>query len=141
MGYTTRFTGAVNLSRPLSIAEAKTLLDIAEAGRDDAEKATGTREYLQWVPTETLDQIVWNGGEKFYGYEELMVWLCGWLLQHGVVANGSLRWSGESADDVGVITVVDNEVSASRAEKGKSLPGKPLTRRRLQEMALDLITQ
>jgi hypothetical protein len=69
MGYTTEFTGAIGLSRKLTMAEAKELLEIDETGT-----ITGIREYFQWVPSETLDQIVWDGNEKFYKYTEQLEW-------------------------------------------------------------------
>jgi hypothetical protein len=84
MGYTTEFTGAIGLSRKLTMAEAKELLEIDETGT-----ITGIREYFQWVPSETLDQIVWDGNEKFYKYTEQLEWLCRWLGEHGIRANGT----------------------------------------------------
>ena len=105
MGYTTKFTGCINLSRALTLKEAKELLEIADLDRAEAREITGTDAYLQWVPTETLDGIVWDGNEKFYEYVPLLRWLCGWLKERGIEANGELLWAGDETDDRGRIAV------------------------------------
>ena len=46
-----------------------------------------------------------DGEEKFYDYEVLMKWLCLWLKDAGIEANGELVWSGEDTDDIGNIVV------------------------------------
>ena len=141
MGYTTNFTGAISLSRKLTLKEAKELLDIQDC--DDADKVkeiTGTRSYLQWVPAKTLEHIVWDGGEKFYDYVPLLKWVCQWLKDKGIGANGILFWSGESANDVGRLIVADNQVTVDADDRPTDLI-KPMTLRDLQKMALDQITQ
>jgi hypothetical protein len=140
MGYTTEFTGSVKLSRHLTLAEAKELLDLYDY--EAMKKASGIESYMQWVPTENLDAIVWNGGEKFYEYIPLLEWLCGkWLQEHGIAANGALFWRGESANDIGRITVADNVVTAHVLDECVQDGGKPLTKRRLGELALEAILQ
>ena len=141
MGYTTKFTGCINLSRALTLKEAKELLEIADLDRAEAREITGTDAYLQWVPTETLDGIVWDGNEKFYEYVPLMIWLCGWLKERGIEANGELMWSGEEAGDCGRIVVSMNAVAYGNANKPKAQAGKPLTLRRLAEMALEQVAE
>ena len=47
MGYTTKFTGCINLSRALTLKEAKELLEIADLDRAEAREITGTDAYLQ----------------------------------------------------------------------------------------------
>lgn len=142
MGYTTEFTGAINLSRALTLAEAKELIDLAES--DDADvvaNATGVRTYMQWVPTESLDAIVWDDNEKFYEYLPLLEWLCQkWLKERGIEANGELVWRGESSDDVGRIVVKANAVTSHQNDLTTRSGGKPLTARRLGEMALEVVT-
>lgn len=138
MGYTTTFTGAVKLGRKLTMAEAKELLDIAESDR--AEKFTGIDAYFQWVPADTLEHIVWDGNEKFYKYTEQLQWLCNWLRQRDILANGSLYWQGEETGDTGTITVTANHVVAHPAAKATAKHPCPLTLRGLQEMALEQIT-
>ncbi|MDR0274104.1 MAG: hypothetical protein LBI48_01950 [Burkholderiaceae bacterium] len=142
MGYTTEFSGQINLSRKLTFSEAKEWIILAD-GYDSiaVEKATGIYAYLQWVPTENLDAIVWNGHGKFYNYVELLEWLCGkWLKERGIVANGKLYYSGEETEDSGRITVTDNIVERHPSTIENIIQGKPLTTQRLAEMALEAIT-
>lgn len=137
MGYTTRFTGCIKLSRPLTFAEAKTLLAYAH----DSEQAPKPNPggYLQWVPSTTLDAIGWDGNEKFYDYVEWLAWVCTWLKAAGIKSDGVIFWSGETVRDVGTITVVDGAVSAS---KGRHNPQTftPLTLEQLGLMAIDKLT-
>lgn len=138
MGYTTEFTGAVELGRKLTMAEAKELLEIAEG--DDAKKVTGIDAYFQWVPSDDLQHIVWDRNEKFYKYTEQLEWLCNkWLRQRQILANGVLYWQGEETGDTGTITVTANCVIAHPAEKIATKSRRPLTLRGLQEMALEQI--
>jgi hypothetical protein len=139
MGYMTTFTGQVSLSRALTFAEAKELIEMSEDS-DLTQQNFGLRNYMQWVPTESLDAIVWDGNEKFYDYTPLMQKLCDWLLLRGVVANGELLWRGESADDVGSLLVVENVATARPGKKAKVKSGTPLTMARLGEMALEQLT-
>lgn len=139
MGYTTEFTGAVKLSRKLTMAEAKELLDIAESG--DSQKFTGINAYFQWVPADTMEHIVWDGNEKFYKYVEQLKWLCGdWLEQRGITANGELYWQGEETGDTGVLSVVGNVVTAIPNSKPTGKSPRPLTLEDLGKMALEQVT-
>ena len=136
MGYTTNFTGSVELSRPLTMAEAKELLELNES--DDAQKSTNIDAYFQWVPSDDLKHIVWDGNEKFYKYKEQLAWLCGtWLAERQIQANGVLYWQGEETGDTGSIVVNVNCVSAYPSNKPAAKTSRPLTLRQLQEMALD----
>lgn len=138
MGYTTKFTGQINLSRPLTMGEAKKLLEI----HDDPDLAApgNPASYLQWVPSDDLSSIVWDGGEKFYYYVEWMRWLCNHLTMLEIKANGSLVWSGEEAGDTGTITVTDNQVEDVMGSKVKATKVRPLTMDRLARMALEKAT-
>jgi hypothetical protein len=138
MGYTTEFTGAMRLSRKLSMGEARELLEIAESG--DSQKATGINAYFQWVPAETFEHIVWDGNEKFYKYTEQLEWLCDWLSQRGVSASGELYWQGEETGDTGVLAVVENEVSVRKNTVPDTKSPAPLSMEMLGKMALDQIT-
>jgi len=139
MGYTTEFTGAVKLSRKLTMAEAKELLDIAESG--DSQKFTGINAYFQWVPADTLEHIVWDGNEKFYKYVEQLKWLCGdWLEQRGITANGELYWQGEETGDTGLLSVVENKVSETPNSKPSGKSPLPLSLESLGKMALEQVT-
>ena len=141
MGYTTKFTGCINLSRALTIKEAKELLEITSLDRDEAREITGIEAYLQWVPTETLDGIVWDGNEKFYEYVPLLRWLCGWLKERGIKANGELLWAGEETLDRGHIVVSSNEVEVIEGQRIETKSGRPLTLERLGEIALHQATE
>lgn len=138
MGYTTEFDGAIALGRKLTMAEAKELLEIAAS--DEAEKFTGIDAYFQWVPATSLEHIVWDRNEKFYKYVEQLRWLCAWLNQRGISANGSLYWQGEETGDTGTILVTANTVSTHPNERPSGKNPGPLTLRGLQEMALEQVT-
>lgn len=133
MGYTTEFTGAISLSRKLTMAEAKELLET------DSDK-TGINAYFQWVPATTLEHIVWDGNEKFYKYVEQLKWLCRWLDERGIVANGDLYWSGEETGDTGTISVKQSVVSTITNTKPSGKDPQPLTLSDLAKIALDQIT-
>ena len=70
-----------------------------------------------------------------------MIWLCGWLKERGIEANGELMWSGDEAGDCGRIVVSMNAVAYGNANKPKAQAGKPLTLRRLAEMALEQVAE
>lgn len=138
MGYTTKFSGDLKLSRKLTMAEAKELLSFSED--PDTIPAPKPSSYMQWVPSESLDRIVWDGQEKFYNYTEWLDWLCKLLGARGIEVDGLLKWSGESADDTGELVVVKNVVNACSRRPGVSISYRPLTLGRLREMALDQLT-
>ena len=67
--------------------------------------------WCQWIPSDDNMGIEWDGGEKFYEY---IAWIK-FLIEHflapnGYVVSGSVRWRGESFDDIGVIEVENNVV-------------------------------
>lgn len=138
MGYTTEFAGSIKLSRKLTFTEAHRLLAANET-IDGARKLFGAgipNGYFQWVPTESLDAIVWDGNEKFYDYDVWMRVLCQWLRTWGIIANGELHWQGEEMSDTGSLSVVNNTVQKI---EGKRIPipnVRPLTLDRLRELAL-----
>lgn len=139
MGYTTKFSGSIQLSRKLTMAEAKQILE----ANDDPENIPGekpSRSYMQWVPTEELDHIVWDGGEKFYDYSQWLTWLCNLMKTWGISANGTLGWSGEETGDHGIIEVRDSVVTATPNATKPIGHGAPLTLSALQAMALEQLT-
>lgn len=142
MGYTTEFAGAINLSRKLTLQEAKELVDLNENGDSDAvAELSGVNTYMQWVPAESLDAIVWDGGEKFYDYLPLLKWLCGtWLKDRGIEASGELIWRGDEVGDTGRISVAANVVTSTEDAQPVKRSVKPLTSRRLGEMAIELLS-
>jgi hypothetical protein len=141
MGYTTKFSGSVKLSRPLTLKEAKTILE----WNDDPESldfgdTPPIGSYMQWVPSETLDSIGWDGNEKFYNYVEWLQFVCDWLSRLGIAATGELTWSGESAEDTCVIRVVDNKVTSTENESIIT-DFIPITLSELADMALEQATK
>jgi hypothetical protein len=112
MGYTTEFSGKINLSRKLTAEEYNQLIEYNE----DPDVIEGDKpgSYMQWIPDESLQAIVWDGEEKFYCYVEWLEWLMALLLRKDIIANGDLIWNGESTGDVGKITVVNNAVAANK---------------------------
>ena len=140
MGYTTKFTGAIKLSRKLTLGEAKYLLEMGEDS-DYTAARFGLDAYMQWAPTESLNAIVWDGNEKFYEYEACMLKLCEHLLSIGIEADGEVRWVGEDSSDTGQIIVIKNIVSVFKGTKVKTRAGAPLTMQALANMALEQVTQ
>lgn len=134
MGYTTKFSGEIALSKPLSFAQAKTLLEFNED--PDCIPQPHPNSYMQWVPTESLQAIVWDQGEKFYDYTEWLRWLVRWLHDQGIACSGTLYWSGESSNDTGVLTVADGVVTATPSAAPSARAGQPLTMDKLGKMAI-----
>jgi len=69
--------------------------------------------WCKWVPTIDGTGIQWSGVEKFYDYVEWLEYLIdNFLKPWGYTVSGEVKWRGEASDDIGTITVRDNEVSA-----------------------------
>lgn len=75
--------------------------------------------WCQWVPErhgglddpDGYDELVWDGGEKFYNYTEWLDYLiCNFIAPSGYELNGTVKWQGDDMDDRGKI-VVQNNVS------------------------------
>jgi hypothetical protein len=67
--------------------------------------------WCQWMPNDTNNAIIWDGGEKFYKYVD---WLS-YLIKHflnpwGYKLYGRVAWQGEDPEDKGFIYVDDNQV-------------------------------
>lgn len=68
--------------------------------------------WCQWVPTEDGMGMEWDGGEKFYNFEEWMKYLIDHFLKPwGITVNGEIQWQGEDMSDRGLIIVTDNVVT------------------------------
>lgn len=139
MGYTTDFTGCIKLSKPIPLKLAKKWLEWAD-DRDVWEKQSGINDYLQWVPTETLDGIVWDGNEKFYSYEESLKFLVDFLKHQDIECDGVLYYSGEDSTDHGKIVVKNGGVTLiPDLIATDSKYQRPLTMDKLTKMILDSI--
>lgn len=67
--------------------------------------------WCQWIINDDGD-LAWDGGEKFYNYEEWLNYLIDrFFAPLGYVLNGDITWQGEAFDDFGTIHVVDNVVT------------------------------
>ena len=67
--------------------------------------------WCQWIPNEDGNEIVWDGGEKFYKYVEWLEYIIkNFLEPEGYVLNGEVDFQGEYYNDNGVIVVTDNKV-------------------------------
>lgn len=115
MGYTTDFAGHFELDKPLTVSQIETLKAFADE-RHDEPGFPGI--WCQWVPSDDGTKLGWDGNEKFYNYGE---WLC-YLIQHyldpwGLKLNGEVTWQGEDAGDIGMIRVVNNDVSMIEGKK------------------------
>lgn len=113
MSYNVKFDGVFRFNKPLTVQQFTELNNFAKERHD---RDSFTDYYCQWVPTEDGTGLEWDKGEKFGSYVE---WL-EYLIQHffepwGIVLNGSVRWRGEEFDDLGVIEVKDNQISARSA--------------------------
>jgi hypothetical protein len=70
-----------------------------------------------WVPTPDGAGIEWNQVEKFYNYDQWLQYLIDQFLQPwGYTVSGSVRWSGEREEDVGILEVTGNVVRARVGE-------------------------
>lgn len=135
MGYTTKFTGTIELSKPMSLKTAKRWMEIASYGDHGEVPAACPDSYLQWVPTEDLRGIVWDNNEKFYEYASWMIWvIANFLIPEGIVANGTLLWSGEETADTGRLVVANNIVNPISDKSPNLVTRRALTMRKLTDL-------
>ncbi len=116
MGYTTRFEGQFSITPPLSYehrAELRARIRDEEWPEIDGVEVPDA--YCQWEPTKDGCGLEWDGGEKFYHYDDWIEFLAAFLQTKGYVVTGSVRFRGESFDDCGVLTIVDGKASKSSA--------------------------
>jgi hypothetical protein len=120
MGYSTTFSGRINLSRTLTYQEHESIRTFSEArhNKDDDDANRGIACPTYWCDlTINVDgtALVWNGNEKSYDMGEWTKIVIDNLLPKDVIANGTLNASGEEAGDIWRIVVVDNVVKVERA--------------------------
>jgi hypothetical protein len=69
--------------------------------------------WCQWVPTEDLSGIEWDGGEKFYESKAWMEYIIDKILApKGYIANGTIEVQGESLEDHWWLVVKENKVTS-----------------------------
>jgi len=106
MGYSTDFHGHFAITPPLTAEQRATLVDWSQ----ERHEWSGVPSYwCQWVPTDDGKAIHWDGVEKFYEYED---WLL-YIIEHfiapwGCKLNGEVEWAGEDSEDLGRLVVKDN---------------------------------
>lgn len=68
--------------------------------------------WCQWAPNHDSTEIEWNGGEKFYYYEEWLKYIIEIILRpRGYVLNGVVEFQGEDIEDHGYLVAKENEIS------------------------------
>ena len=109
MGYTTKFEGEILLSSEVP----KDLLRLFEkASEGEAVGPEAPNSYCDFVIDE--NRIIWDeDSEKFYDYDQWLVWMVEKLAMRGIRATGSLRWQGEDIEDSGFLIVDNSKVYRS----------------------------
>lgn len=78
--------------------------------------------WCQWTPNEDGTAIEWDGGEKFYHYNEWLCYIINKILApNGYVLNGTVTWQGEETGDVGKIHVVDNVITVAPWDEAETV--------------------
>lgn len=114
MGYTTEFDGRFDLDK-LPTAEAIVRINQIWDDPDTAEDNPGS--YCQWRLTPDCMHLEWDRNEKFYNYVEWLQYLMDNVLTPiGVSVSGTVSFSGERSDDVGVVTIQDGKAVALTRE-------------------------
>lgn len=112
MGYTTEFNGVMKFSRPLTVPELRELEALGEYEKDEYTKYNEKHPdaYNQWVPTKDGLGLEWNGGEKFYEYEEWLQWLIdNYFKPRKITLMGRYNYQGEEIGDVGYLEVLEDQ--------------------------------
>ncbi|MCY7969604.1 hypothetical protein MOB49_21465 [Bacillus haynesii] len=146
MGYNTTFQGQFKLNKTLDSETYSFLKKLANTrrmkrkvnesiygiegefyvdGRDHDENIIDGNEppktqpslWLQWIPTEERNAIVWDGEEKFYCADKWIIYLIEKVLKpKGYVLNGIVNAFGEETNDIWHISIVNNHVSIGNGE-------------------------
>ena len=145
MGYTTEFEGKFVLNKPLDPhTETRRMARkvpkkygvegefyVGGKGYFGQEKEKNILDYnrppatqpslwLHWKPSDEATEIVWDGGEKFYEYEDWLRYLCDKILSpRGYEINGSVKFQGEESDDFGWLHSEKNDISLTHCPTGR----------------------
>jgi hypothetical protein len=72
--------------------------------------------WCQWIIVD--NELIWDGGEKFYYYVEWLQYLINhFFSKWDVLLNGEIEWQGEDRDDFGQIVVTDNVIKVLTGKK------------------------
>jgi hypothetical protein len=121
MGYDTTFDGMFRLDRPLTPEHKAVLDELAQEEHVGGEDGKPIREvrsgrpciYCQWRTTDDGMFIIWDMGEKFYGWLEWLTYIVEhYLKPWGYRLNGEVRWRGDDRSDSGIIFIKDNRIEA-----------------------------
>lgn len=119
MGYTTDFTGAVQVEPPLTEEQIAFLTAFSEErhGGNTQPHAGFPGFWCDWVPTADGAGIEWNGTEKFYDSDEWMQLIIDrFIAPTGRKVNGTIEAQGEDPSDIWRLKVTDNVVSRVAAK-------------------------
>lgn len=119
MGYDTKLKGSFWIDPPLNAEDKDWLFGFYEERHVPKDGKPGywckwlLKEYKdkmkRWVHSD--NELVWDGGEKFYNYIEWIDYLIvNFFKPRGYILNGVVKWQGSKVDDRGKIVVKDNEV-------------------------------
>ena len=69
--------------------------------------------WCQWIVSEDGSKLEWDFGEKFYEYEDWLIYIEEhFLTPWGSKLNGKISWYGEERDDMGIIYARDGMIEA-----------------------------
>lgn len=109
MGYSTYFSGRIELDKPLtasSITTIETLCDYTAPNPSDAPEGE-----CVWKASSDGRFIESLNEEKMYRWDDWLEYLLETVVApEGIKANGRVIWQGENTDDSGTIFVKDNRM-------------------------------
>ena len=108
MGYNTEFEGKFRLNRPL---DDDIYYELEGLDGPFSERDGYPSQWCQWQVGDDWQSIVWNGGEKFYGYIGRIRYINNkYLKPNGYVLNGTVAFQGEELKDSGKIVATDGKI-------------------------------
>lgn len=115
MGYTTEFKGKFTLSK---LPPSETIVALMKlAGEQGSGKNGQPDTYCQWQLTKDCCGLEWDGGEKFYEYEEWLQFIHDKHLKpNGITIDGEVEFDGEDSDDSGLLKVVNGKVKKQKRQ-------------------------
>jgi hypothetical protein len=116
MGYTTEFTGAFRFSKLPSAETIVSLRSLEGVDGEDFNKHA-PRSYCQWEMSKDCMSLVWDGGEKFYNYEEWLQFIYDtYLKPDGVELLGEIKFQGEEFGDCGTLAFVGGKLAKKKLQ-------------------------
>lgn len=115
MGYSTYFTDEFETNKEMSDDLIEKINTFSKSrhcnGNGYPNDHSGFPGYwCDWVATSSKT-IGWDGAEKFYDYDEWLVYIIKHFLEpNGILLNGEVYWEGEESDDFGILLAEDNRV-------------------------------